>query len=509
MRLVCENEKNVQLINDHTGEVLDWDVSIFERTKLPQIEGVFQEINEYWVFIGANRQMRIWDVYKEIHGIWGTIQDTHQLGLELMVLVEKLYNEMPMEELQHWVKFHAKVRYQEGLLHEYKPDDTNPGRTYLYSDYQGLVTLAVAVRPMVPIWGEYIDRVRKELGGMFKEFFALRLMARTWVVTSPYADRLRLYIESSNLHTATNNAAIIQGLGSDELPEFLLAFVIVRRVSVGDINFSPEHGSIISNIYGFVSTMLNDFDRRFGGKVTDKNPEGENTDDESSYLEAYKVKQAVTIGDVETFLFYMEDIYRLTDKIDPTVPRDLINYCVNNASALQTMQIQQFHLTMCQWLIAKVLPPKAVPLLNKPILLKLIGAVQAVLWHWGFNELACLMTSVKVEQGQEMMMTADIKTRISNDLLDKLNQLYPHADQSEKQGSARRSNVAYTAALGLMRLIAANPWHVHAPEAMTKACPQVNARGVMACPGNIVERILELVIRINQKPTALEGSHAA
>jgi hypothetical protein len=507
MRLTCVSDKAVHLINDHTGEVLEWDVSIFERTKLPQIEDVFREVNDYWAFIGANRQLRIFAIYKEIHSVWLSTVDIYQMGQVLMGLLERLYNEMPREELEHWVKFHAKVRYQEGLLHEYKADDTNPGRTYLYADYQGLVVLTVAVRPMVPIWGEYIDRVKKELGGMFKEFFALKLMARTWVVTSPYADRLRLYIESSNLHTATNNAAIIQGLGSDELPEFLLAFVIVRRISVGDINFSPEHGSIISNIYGFVSTMLGDFDRRFGGRITDKNPEDSGGDDESSLLETYKVKQSVTIGDVETFLIYMEDIYRLTDKIDPTVPRDLIDYCVQNTSMLQTMPISQFQLTFCQWLIAKVLPPKSIPLLNKPTLLRIMGAVQAILWHWGFQELACLMTSAKLEQGNEMMMMADIKTRISNDLLDTLNQLYPHADQAEKQGSARRSNVAYSAALGLMQLIAANPWQILAPEAMRKTCPQVNAKGIMSCPGDIVERILKLVIRINQKP-AVETAHA-
>lgn len=506
MRLiVCPNDSVVQLVNDRTGEVLDWDVSIFDRTRFFTIPDAFRDINEYWQFIGQERQEKIWSVYKQIHGLWYTVYDQTQLGKQLMDLLGQMYDLMPQEEMDFWVKFHAKVKYKEDLDHVLDPNDPNPGRTYLFSDYQGLVVLTIAVRPMVPIWGEYIARIKKDVGGIYKEYTAFKLLSKSWIIKSPYVERLQLYIESSNLHNASNVAAILSGLGTDELPEFLLAFVIVRRVAVGDIDATNTNGSIISNIYGFISSTLHDFDRRFGGGVKEKYPEDSTTEDESSMLEAYKVKQTVTMGDVGTFSVYVNDAMNMAKRLDLTVPEDMVVDCVASAISLEDLVIQQHHLTFCQWVLAPVMPPRSLPLLNKPTILRALGVTQALLWHWGFVELAALVTTAKIEQQKELTLTSDVKRRINAELTDKLNALYPYTDPNEKQGSSRKANFAYSAILTLTDKIALNPWQVNAPPALIAACPTISHRGVMTCPANLVEQLTHLILRINATQTPVEA----
>lgn len=497
MRLVSTSDSTVEVVNDLTGEILSWDVSIFDRTRLPKIEDVFRDINAYWKFIGQERQQRIWDIYKQIHAVWYEVTDSILLAKTLMELVMKLYNEMPQDELEHWVKFHAKVHYQDTLQHQHDPEDPNPGRTYLYSDYQGLVVLTIAVRPMVPIWGEYISRIKKEVGGIYKEYNAMRILARTWVIHSPYADRLRLYIESSNLHNVSNVAAILSGLGTDQLPEFLLSFVIVRRIAVGDIDATSSNGSIISNIYGFISSTLTDFDRRFDGMVKEKYPEDAGNDDEGSMMEAYKVKQHVTIGEVATFSAYVKRSLAMAVRIDPTISEERVVECVQSASTLQALAIHQHHVTLCQWVLAPVMPPKSIPLLNKSTILQAMGVTQALLWHWGFPELACLVTASKVEQERELTLTNDVRTRISNEQIELLNKLYPYTDPNNKQGSTRQTNYAYKSALALTAEISKNPWEILAPAPLRAQCPLINARGIMSCPVNIVDILVSLIVRIH------------
>lgn len=497
MELQLSDDSTVTLISD-TGEYIAWNVSVFDRTRFTTVEDVFRDINGYWSRLTENRRARIFAVYMEIYNALDSIHDPARLAAELIGLVEKLYAEMPMSEVEHWVKFYGTIRLPETLKTEYDPDDPNPGRTYLKSDYLGLVILAVSLRPMVPVWGEYIRRIKGEAGSVYKEYAAMRLLSRSHLSSSVPMERLRLYIESSVQYGNNNTAAILAGLGSAELPEWLLSVVVVRRMAVGEIDAIDDRGSIISNIYGFVSNTLKDLDRKFGGGIKEKHPEDSGMEDEGSLLESYKVKQDLAAGDIVMFSVYTEEVLGMVCKIDETVPGDYISACVAHTHKLQELFIRQHHQTLCQWVMAKSMPPQSIPCLDKPALLRVMAATQSVLWHWGFPELAALVTADVAQMGKDMLLAVDSRSRIPAELVEELSALYPHGEREgdKLNPGLRKNNVASKAIAALVKEMSGSTWTLTCPPELIKQCQGVDNLHRMAIPPNVMEMLAKLVIKL-------------
>lgn len=499
MELCLDAGSTVELIHDD-GRKLLWDVSEFDRTRLVDVNDVFRDINGYWSKLTPNRRNRIWEVYTKIHDSLNRITDPARLAQTLTGQVAELYAEMPLDEITHWVKFHGNVKIPTAslkLVHD--PDDNNPGRTYLHSDYMGLVDLVIALRPMVPIWGEYIRCIKTESGSSYKVYVAVRLLNRSHLITSPPIERLRTYIECSIPYGNIEPSTILSGLGTAEMPDWLLSLVLVRRLAIGEIDALGDNGSIISNIFGFITNTLKDLGRKFGGTVREKHQEDVNIDDEGSLIESYKVKEEIAAGDIAAFSVYTENVVRMTHHIDPTVPMDIIGKCIANASKMQGLYIRRHHLALCQWVMDRAMSPGSIPCLNKTALLRVMASTQAVLWHWGFPELAAMVTAEEVKSDRDMFLAVDSRTRIPNELVEQLNVLYPHFDQSDKTSSqGRKNNVACIAIAALTKELTAFNWRVVAPAELLQRCQGIDNLNRIVVPMNVMEMLARLVLKIHQ-----------
>lgn len=512
MELRLNQNNTIKMIDQFTGEEILWNVAIFERTRLSSIENIFRDINGYWSKVPENRLRTIWNIYSEIREIFNTVFDFNQLTVCLTEAVSRLYEQMPMDEIEHWVKFYGKVKYPEKLDLEHDPMDNNPGRTYLRSDYHGLIVLTVGFRAMVPIWGEYMSRIRTDTSSTFKEFMAMKLLSRTYMINNPYTDRLRVYIESSikvpnKTKLEDNSAAILAGLGSDELPDWLLAFVAVRRMSVVEIDAHDERGSIISNIYGYVSHAIVDLDRKFGGSIKEKrSTESSKQEDEISQLESYRVKHEVSYGDIASFSVYVLNANSLAHDIDPTVPLELVAQCLHHALPLIDLPISKHHVVLTQWITATVMPPKAIHTLHKVDILRLMAITQAILFHWGYDELAVLLTAQVFEGSANTSILMETKHRLPNELVIKLNELYPYTDVNDKDNT-KKSNFAIKDISNFHKEINMNQWIVNVGKEMRSRCSYIYDQGsfsVMALSPNALEMLARLVIHLNTRDTQQE-----
>lgn len=508
MELQLAGDNTLKLVDHYTGEEIPWNVSIFERTRLSTIDNLFRDINGYWTRVPENRLRQIWNIYAEIREVFNTIFDFNQLTLTLMELVSKLYELMPIDEIENWVKFYGKVKYPDVLEIEHDPLDPNPGRTYLRSDYHGLIVLTVSLRPMVPIWGEYMSRIRTDTSSTFKEFMAMKLLTKTYVINNPYTERLKIYIQSSikipnKSAIEDNSSAILAGLGTDELPDWLLAFVAVRRMSVVEIDASKERGSIISNIYGYVSHAIKDLDRKFGGAIKEKRPEGNSNkkEDEISQLESYRVKHEVSYGEISLFSIYGRDVHGVAKAIDPTIPDDLVDYCQQHISNLLDLPITRQHITLVQWITATVIPSRAIYTLHKADLLRLMGVTQAILKHWGFHELAIVATAEPHQGSANVSILMEVKHRLSPEIVSELNKLYPYTDPTDKD-SSKKANYGIKAITTFHKEVNMIQWRVKAGREIWNGCQYIYDQGsfhLMAFSPNALETIAKLVIHLNTR----------
>lgn len=491
----------------HGSERVEWSAAEYERGNDRSPEAVFRHINEFWAHLPKAQQDAIFDVYARIKEALDTVFDHNRLHVRLIGLVEELYKHMSLEDFARWITFNSDIKVPSVIKDSYGPTDSID-RTYLRSHYQGLILLALALRPMVPIWSEYISRIKALAGNNYKEYRASGLLSRAPVMHSPEMKTLRNYVESNaNVIMDTSGegvsvASTLGGLGTAEMPDWLLALALVRRVAVGDLESDGEKGTIISNVHKYISSTIKSLDRRFKGKVRNKEQISDSDDDNASIIENYKVKQDVSDGDLVALSIYTEKVNEIALRILPEINMDRLQICMNGLSRLSNKQIYPHQIALCQWVIHPVISARGVPFLNKPALLRIMGIVQAVLWHWGYPDLAALLGATPVVAESETMISgSEGRNRIPKELMDELVRLYPHYQQlSGKQQGERNLNVAGKAIDSLARDLTENEWQLTASKELLAELSGVSASGRMLAPPDIKIQLAKLITDIAKRP---------
>lgn len=500
------SDSTSSIVISHDGKRIDWIAAEYERGNDRSPEAVFRHINEFWAYLPKNRQDAIFGVYEQIKEVLETVFDHNRLHSRLIGLVKDLYEQMPLEDFARWINFSSDIRVPSNIKDEYGPGDTVE-RTYLRSHYQGLIMLALALRPMVPIWSEYISRIKNVAGNNYKEFRATGLLARAPIMHCIEMKTLYRYIETNAPVIMEGNgdtsqaASTIGGLGTAQMPEWLLALVLVRRVSVGDLESEGEKGTIISNVHKYISSTIKSLDRRFKGKVRNKEQISDSDDDNASIVENYKVKQDVSDGDLVALSIYSEQVVDIAHRIDPSIDPANINKCLSGLSRLYDKQIHQHQITICQWVVHPTISARGVPFLQKKALLRIMGVVQAALWHWGYPDLAVLMSAIPVQtEGDTMIAGSEGRNRIPRDQLDELVKLYPYYQQlSGKQQGERNLNVAGKAIDALARDLTEHEWQLVACDELVAQVSGVSASGRMLAPPDIKNQLAKLITDIAKR----------
>ena len=501
MKISVENlelDKMTMVKIEHGRVSSLWNTSTYERTSFNKLGNFFDDINRYWASLPMPQQARIFDVYERMLFVLNNVNTLMHLQLQMRDLVKELYSFHDLEELKRSILFYGDVKIPATMKSDYGPKDIKP-RTYLRDDYMELVLFTIALRPMVPVFGEYIEHIKKEVGSNHKEHNAMGILSTSNIYNCPAMERLRTYVCSSVEYEDVSISAVLEGLGSDELPEWLLNRSIIRKVLVGEVNVPDDKSTIISNIYNFIISNNRSMDRNFKGKVTDKRQPRDGSDEDNiSLVETYKVKQEVSDGTVVLASVYSEAFLQMAQKIDPTVPKGLLNKFVRAAVANEELNILKHHITLSQWVTHKALAPRSIPSLNKPALLRTIGVTQTLLWHWGFKELALLMTATPVpdEEG-DVFGTLDTRTRIPKDLLDQLVERYPYYRRTNsKMQNERQSNVGARAVDSLAKEIFQYDWVVNAPqEFLAEVYP--NGTTTMLAPSDLKSQLAKLILNIH------------
>lgn len=492
---ILQQDKKTCAIASINGETLLMNVSLFDRTNYGDNDDIFRDINGYLAWLSANRRKRIWDIYVAMNEALKGIDNISVLTPRLAGYVEALYNEVPLEELDHWLRFHGNMVYPEGIKTERDPDDPMPIRTYIKSEYHDLIVLATALRLMVPIWGAYIYLIRNHAGTYYKEYIAMRLLSRSAIIESKAMLRLQAYIECFVTPTSDLKSAIIAGLSATEIPVWLLSMIVIRRMAVGEVD-AEDRNSMITNIHRFVDSTIKDLPNRFGN-VREKYPEDDDND-ESSILECYRVKETMTAGEMMTFNVYTQYITRMVKGVDPSVPDAYIHACASALQPLDVMQIVKPHVVLVQWVLQNIMSPHAIPGLNKQALLRAMGATQAILWHWGFLDLALLCTAQVMPSEQSLQMS-DSRTRVPTTLVDKLAEYYPHLSQ-RGGATGRGQNVAYASVTALTREYISRSWQATSHSLLISQTPgSVESNGQVIIPPTLTEQLIRLVIRLNEQ----------
>jgi hypothetical protein len=494
---------------EHNGAISTWDVSsTYSRTQNRNEEEIdtttlFAEINAYWASLSSERQTGIWEAYEDIRKILAADYQLETATAKLKQKVATLYQYMPLGDISHFLNFHATINYPSSVRDTLDPNASSARaeRTYLRHDYFGLVTLAVALRPMIPIWGQYIDSTRREAGNNYKEFLAFRLLYDTHLVISNELERLCEFIEHSIASQTTGDktfTSVLGGLGTEELPSWLMAMTCVRRLAPATVSGPGDSVNLIAKVHYYVDSKMKsldrDFGRAFGGRVSEKKPSGSDDESNTAMTEMYKIKPDISDGDIIVLNVYAEDVYRMAAVRCPNLPADYLEASLAITNTMDQMDIAAHQTWLVKWVINAVIPARAIDLLKIKPLLNCIALTQAVLWHWGFYDLAAIVTASAQVSGDDIMVgAAENRSKIPKEHLQLLQVRFPYSPPVKKNISARQTNVATRAIERLAEVLSKNDWVLNAPPALVAKTSRIGNSRILAAPPDLRIQLFNLL----------------
>lgn len=461
---------------------------------------IFNEINAYMQTLTEGQRKAIYDCYAQIHQhIYSARSHTKELQATLQGLVVALVNYVDIDQLDSWLRFPGRTPVSSTAVDRLS-DDLEVRRTFSAEDYRQKTTFTIACRIMLPIWGEYQELISAISKGAAKtkELEALRLITTSKLYMHPSVQRILIYIEATVDAVGGSNSALVAAYGSDMLLEHLLAASIVRRLAVADIYESLDRGGLTKNIHGYIQSALKDFDSQQSRvRIPGATGGDSETGEDFSRIESLRTKPEKSPGTTEKYKVWLDlrGPYDTARAIDPTVTDDFIQSALQTNANLVYVDLTETQLTIAKWIMHAVMPPNALDNIGRQQMSTIIfPAVQAVLMHWGFADIAILLTAQKSDE--LTAMTPMSYQRITKNTHAQLEQMYPYQIISKASINNRQSNVGYVNIETIANEFIMHQWNVNIPEIVASTFPALRARSLIVAPADISERLAQLVIKL-------------
>jgi hypothetical protein len=495
-----------ELIVEHKGLKLVFNVSNFDKRVFTSIDNdVTKHINQYWASLAPVTQDSIFECFNAIRNTLEDVFETTALTKTLVPQIKDLFDYHPLADIEHWIHWKSDIIIPTKFEEAYVVDDMKPGnrdKTYTRPDYSQLVALAIQLRLMIPIWGEFIYRTKGDTGTNFKEYHSFQLLSATDTMESPAMEKLRTYVDANIQKDKSIDVHILNGIGSEDYSMWMLSLVIVRRLCIGDITGSNPITNLVTFIFNYVSQKVaGTQNAAFGKMVKPKVFESANQSDDhnASRTEGYKIKQEIPTGDISIIEYYLNNPYKVKDHLLADIPNDLLQLCLDNAYKLQLQQLQKPQIVISQWTLAKVVPPRAMVHMTKQKVLNAFAITQAWLWYRGHKELACLQTAISTKAGDELQLGGiDSRARITREQMEILQRLYPFSVIRNQKQKTKPVNDAVAAIDAVAASYSQRDWVLTTPENFNSQIQINNHQNRYSAPHDIKILLARLAIDLKQ-----------
>lgn len=501
-----------QLVMRHKGEELWWNASNYDQPSFTEPESLFFHLNLYWANLPVTRQDQIFDLYKKAHEALSTVENLDRLMTRLTQIVTELYVQQPKQELTRFIAVRNNVCLPSTLPDHYGQNPEE--RTYLRDHYRGLTVLVLALRAMVPIWAEFIRTVRGDAVER-KEILAMRLIVRSWMmghtnddgdlIPDPDMEKLRRMVYALATNSDTPLVAVIQSVGSEQFPEWLYAMAVIRRAAIGELSQTNTQINVVSTIYKTVVTAVDKGGKNFsGGDIYDKNHRPPQDEDNSSLAEAYKPRQEVSPGDILVYSVYADRLERLAKDVDPTIDEGKLKLCFDALSAAQQMgglARSEHQRLLVMWTLSSVVPANSISYMEPSALFNSMVATQALLWHWGFPNLAVFVSvGQRPRSDRQLSEHMEFRSRTSSTNLQKLNEIYPYYRPTGRASERKNMDNFGTQAIDKFNeLLSSHSWVNYAPDELVAASSAKVIEDVLMIPSTIRNDLAEYLVHLYQR----------
>ena len=513
----------------HKGKELLWRIP----ARIPQAEfDIFREINAYWATLPMSEQDRIFAEYERIHSYFGEIFDTDRLFEALRPRVQALFALHPQDRMDYWVRFKSNLLVPSTLPRQFDPNlgsRMTAEKTYTEEDYRLLLDLAVTVRIMIPIWGEFLKRTEKETDPLRKEYMAYKLIVTSNVRQSEALQRLEVYVKHTvAVDKSLRTSTVLGALGTEDYHEWVLAHILVLRLCRYDLSGVGDNAIIITHVHNYIREHIGIIESRYGRVRDKKSGESEAMQTNHSRLEGFRIKEAVAAGDVMMIDAYLRMSHAQVFARMETPPLALVNrlgfkpgqppqvpndeFCALCAQSLKSIELlsraplKASQVAIAGWVMADLVSVRSIPYLKKSTLLILMGFAQAFLWYNGYRDLAALVSAKAVEDTQgDQRILGDQREKISRAQLAAITASFPYMrPTSSYSRNARNTSMAFEAMEEVSRDLGDYDWQITLPEEWLLTWTERSVYGGLIdrrlrIPGDLLPQLANLVMDLEAR----------
>lgn len=509
MRLDFDSGRNNTLVISDSGEEIHFDISFYKAAKINQIVDVFSVANRYMEEMDKRKREHLFSLYISAKQILMNMEIIEVADAKLMNVIKQIIELIDIEALQYFINVRSGIIIPSDVKVSFSdvPEMFERGRTYLRHEYVELVMLAVTLRWILPIWGEYMILIKDIVSDYTCEDRAYGLLATSVIPNHNSYKRLLHYIEQSFNGNVKTTASTVSGIGVCNLPKWLCSLSIVRRLTIIDLVTNVKSPNIINTLHGYVTDSINNLEKKFKEPIKTKKPAGSSSTDgekDPSFLETYRTKQDIAYGEIDAVNVWLENIPRLARAIDPTIPEQLIMAVIDRSDQLEHQELGNHNLILTQWVLSSVVPVAIFDTIDKISVIRGMIATQAILHHWGMHELALLVTGINLKTQINTMNDRPI--RPSEDQIKRLDEIYPYKRvYNSKTSKGKPTNYGLIAISELAAQLVRHRKAVRTP-AFVRASdvPTVDRHGHMATPANIIPLLADLLIKVDNQLEVLE-----
>lgn len=467
---------------------------------------IFEYLNKYWETLPVVKQSEIFDLYEELSKIFESIFDHSLLEQALRPMVKKLLSYHMLEHVSSFLNKTVimvpplEVAYQHSVDNQYTRE-----RTYILSDYKKLVTLALSIRCMIPVWHEFLYTIKDQVGDQLKELFALYLLKGNEHFDCEAMNKLEQYITATISKIPNEDVMAMKAVSSDDYPVYLLAQIVVKKLCIGELSSADPMRHIVSFCYKSLVQKVSPRPTSPDKTIRDKKEDGSDISmpsdsQERSQLELYKQRFELSVGEISELEFSVRDPYAVFEKLC-SADKELLVDSLSTCTQLLEFPPSDAQTTLLRWAMAPVISPRGIMYVPEPIRIRLMGVVQAVLYAQGFKYLALLSTARKTYSGESLVVaSSDSRMGIRPEYVDRLIELYPAMiTRTEKQKDIKARYHIFSAIDNFLAKVDMFNWRITASQHLVK---EIIGRNTTSLPiiGDIRNEVARYVIHVGQRP---------
>lgn len=389
-------------------------------------------------------------------------------------------------------------------------DDISRQTTYVLSEYRDLATLTVILRSVAPIWNltsRMTTVANEKAGKVYHEIEMFSMLANTDLIDCEAFRRLESfvnalwdkYVNGKKKQEAKNSilSSVVAGLGTSDIPNYLLATSVVNKLAVREVNTFRDEGDLITHVYQRVDTEVNKLSVKFARlkpKVDKRMGEDE---DKTGYLESFRTREMVR-RDVHMLVqYYLYDYRAAKRALDEEIPASLVKACIESFQEYKPVPIRSDQAVIVQWVLGRIVHARAIPHIDRTAMINAMGITQAALIHWRMRDIAVLMSSKPAPSDPDSILITTPFDAVTSDVRQRLSDTYPYYRHSKTTTSRRQMCPGLQALEAYTKMFADQEWDLNCTKRISEDLRQEPGR--FKPSRRLKNELAELLIKINRR----------